>query len=204
MRTALACWAWVPLEPGNIPRAQSLRGRAANPQAHHRQSGRLGMRCISKRSWSLLNWLIAEITSLLLQIKLLFRNLRIYALFLGNWVWRVFGPTLFLWLLKNGNGAEKIISPACVCTHTHTHIHTLSKHCTWVTMDSNVLASWEQFGNCSILNLQMFSWAVQFFASQFKLQSRSIYETTLIFLIVIFVTFSKIPQVFASFFSKNS
>lgn len=83
-------------EPGspwsreNILRAQSLHGREANPQAHHMESGRLWTRCIRKSSWSLLNWMI---TSLLLKIKLLFRNLYIYAPFLSNWVWRVFGPT---------------------------------------------------------------------------------------------------------------
>lgn len=109
------CWE-------NIPRAQSLRGRAANP-SRRRQSGRPGSGCVSKRSWSLLSWSVAEITSLLLKIKLLFKNLDIYALSFGQLSLKIFGPTLFQWLLKSGNGVEKIISRACVCTYTYTHTY---------------------------------------------------------------------------------
>lgn len=106
----------------NIPRAQSLRWRAAN-QSHRRQLRHLGSRCRSKRSWSLLNWLVAEITLLLLNIKLLFRNLDICALSFGQLSLKIFGPTLFQWLLKSGNGAETIISHTRVRTHTYTHTY---------------------------------------------------------------------------------
>lgn len=75
-----------------IPRAQSRCRRAANP-SHRRQLGRPGNRCISKRSWSLLNWSVAEITSLQLKIKLLFRNLDIHALSFGQLSLKIFGPT---------------------------------------------------------------------------------------------------------------
>lgn len=146
---APACWAQVPLVPGEHPQGPAPPQRAASA-SHCRQSGRLGGRCTSKRSWSLLNWSVAEITSPLLKIKLLFRNIHIYPLSLRQLSLKIFGPTLFQWLLKSGNGAEKITSHACVYTHTHKHIHTLSKHCTWVTLNSNVLGLWEQLRNSSL------------------------------------------------------